>query len=259
MKIEYYHVDAFAKGVFSGNPAGVCLIDTPLSAETMQKIASENNLSETAFVTPEKDYYNIRWFSPKNEIDLCGHATLASAHVLFRHKAFSGKSIDFHSMSGILKVETSENTIWLDFPARPPVPCSPPSALLHAFKANPVEVLEARDYMLVFDSEDIIRDAKPDMQLLGVIDKTGIIITAPGTQSDFVSRFFAPREGIPEDPVTGSSHCTLIPYWADKLGKNRLSAMQLSERGGSLLCSYMQKRVKIGGKAVTFSYGYIEI
>ena len=260
MKIEYYHIDAFTKSVFKGNPAGVCLLEKPLTAETMQKIAFENNLSETAFVISEKGGYQIRWFTPEAEVDLCGHATLSAAHVLFNHKAHKTNKLEFQSKTGKLGVEKDGDWLYLDFPARPPMPCRAPAELLKALIYEPVKVMASvRDYMVVFHSETIIKKLTPDMELLKKLDKFGVMVTAPGDKADFVSRFFCPGEGVPEDPVTGSAHCTLIPYWSEQLGKNELNALQVSARGGQLKCRNLGERVKIGGQAVTFSQGWIEI
>ena len=260
MKIEYYHVDAFADGVFAGNPAGVCLLEQPISSVIMQKIALENNLSETAFVIPDQGFYQIRWFTPEVEVDLCGHATLASAHVLLNHKALKLRRLEFHSQTDCLSVKEEQGWLYLDFPARPPVSCRPPAELLNALNYNPVKVLASvRDYLVVFPSESTVKKLHPDMNSLKQIDKFGVIATAPGQTVDFVSRFFCPGQGIPEDPVTGSSHCTLIPYWSERLGKVDLEALQLSARGGRLMCRNLGQRVKIGGKAVTYSQGWLEI
>jgi PhzF family phenazine biosynthesis protein len=258
MQIEYFHVDAFTDQVFTGNPAGVCLLDTWLHADLMQMIASENNLSETAFVVPDGHYFGIRWFTPHVEIDLCGHATLASAHILFRHKSFVGSNIEFHSNTDRLTVEKTGDILTLDFPSRPPVSCPIPPILVQALSHDPIEVLSARDYLVVFQSEDIVRKLKPDMALLSKIDKA-VIVTARGKEADFVSRFFAPIYGIPEDPVTGSSHCTLIPYWSKQLSKSSLVALQVSSRGGRLYCQYQGDRVRIGGNAVTYLQGYFSV
>ena len=260
MKIEYYHIDAFADAVFKGNPAGVCLLEKPLSPETMQKIAFENNLSETAFVTSDKNGYQIRWFTPAVEVDLCGHATLSAAHVLFHHKDHKTNKLEFHSRTDKLGVEKDGEWLFLDFPARPPVPCRAPAELLKALIYEPVKVMASvRDYMVVFHSESIVKKLAPDMELLKSLAKSGVMVTALGENVDFVSRFFCPGQGVPEDPVTGSAHCTLIPYWSEQLGKKELNALQVSARGGRLICRNLGERVKIGGHAVTYSQGWIEI
>jgi PhzF family phenazine biosynthesis protein len=258
MQIEFFHIDAFTDQAFAGNPAGVCLLDKWLPADLMQRIAFENGLSETAFIVPAGPYFEIRWFSPKVEVDLCGHTTLASAHVLFRHKGFKGSSIEFHSNTDCLMVEKTGDILVLDFPARPPVPCPTPRGLIQALSRQPIEVLSARDYLAVFPSEEIVRKLKPDITLLSQLDKA-VIVTARGKDVDFVSRFFAPIYGIPEDPVTGSSHCTLIPYWSKKLSKSSLVALQVSPRGGRLYCQNQGDRVKIGGNAVTYLEGHLSV
>ncbi len=222
----------------------------------MQSIATENNLSETAFVVPAGPHFEIRWFTPQAEIDLCGHATLASGHVLFQHKKFSGSSIEFYSKSGLLTVERNGDILVLDFPSRPPVPCTIPPGLGQALGQHPLAVLTARDYLVVFPSEEIVRKLQPDIALLNQLEKA-VIVTAWGKEVDFVSRFFAPIYGIPEDPVTGSSHCTLIPYWSKQLSKDILVALQVSARGGKLYCQNCGDRVKIGGHAATYLQSYL--
>jgi PhzF family phenazine biosynthesis protein len=259
MKIEYYHVDAFTDKPFSGNPAGVCLLNRWLPDELMQKIAFENGLSETAFIVFEKDNYRIRWFTPEVEVDLCGHATLASAHVLFHHKGVVSSVISLRSNTEFLVVSKKEEILVLNFPSRPAVPSAVHPLLAQALGYNPVEVLSSRDYLAVYPSEEIVRNLKPDMALLSQLDKFGIIVTAPGNKVDFVSRFFCPRQGIPEDPVTGSAHCTLIPYWSKRLSKPVMTALQVSRRGGRLFCENAGERVNIGGQAVTYSQGFIEV
>jgi predicted PhzF superfamily epimerase YddE/YHI9 len=260
VKIEFYHIDSFAGSVFKGNPAGVCLLEKPLPPETMQRIAFENNLSETAFVLKDNNGYQIRWFTPGVEVDLCGHGTLASAHVLFNHKGVKSAKLEFASRSGALSVEKTGEWLYLDFPARPPMSCDGPPELLKALVYKPVKVMASvRDYLAIFATEGIVKKLAPDMERLKRLDKFGVIVTAPGDKVDFVSRFFCPGEGIPEDPVTGSAHCTLIPYWAEQLGKNDLNALQVSARGGQLNCRYLGDRVKIGGQAVTYSQGWIEL
>lgn len=258
MRLEYYHIDAFAEEAFSGNPAGVCFLNQWLPDDVMQKIALENGVPETAFIVTGTNDYKIRWFTPKVEVDLCGHATLASAHVLFHHKGVSDKAIHFISNSETLMVENTGKMLVLNFPSRPPFPCVAPPELASALGQIPLEVLASRDYLVLLPSEEIVRNLEPDMALLRRLDRFGLIVTAKGEKADFVSRFFCPGEGIPEDPVTGSSHCTLIPYWAKKLGKTSLDALQVSPRGGRLCCQYLGDRVRIGGRAVTYSQGFIE-
>ena len=263
--INYFHVDAFAQGPFTGNPAGVCPLDNWLSASLMQQIAAENNLAETAFIVlrpAAPAEYDIRWFTPAVEIDLCGHATLASAHVLFTHLGLMATQVTFHSQSGPLRVSREANgRLTLDFPSRPPqeLPAHP-TGLTDALGATPLRVLAARDLLALFSSEAEVRALKPDFARLAALDYVGIIATAPGTNGvDFVSRFFAPRVGVPEDPVTGSAHSTLIPFWAEKLGKTELHARQISPRGGDLWCQLRGERVDISGYAVTYSVGEIRV
>lgn len=265
MTIPLWHVDAFAGKIFTGNPAGVRLLDRWLAASFMLSIAAENDLPETAFVVQAGEGFELRWFTPSVEVDLCGHATLAAAHVLFHHRSWQASSITFSSQSGPLVVEKKGEVLVLDFPARPPLPCEPVATLLKGLGAKPLEVLGARDYLAVFATEEEVRRLAPDMALLARIDRMGVIATAPGSPrpgeppADFVSRFFAPGVGIPEDPVTGSSHCTLIPYWAKKLRRTILRALQVSPRGGELFCEDAGGRVKIGGRAVTYLAGEIEV
>ncbi len=257
MKMPYFEVDAFASKPFHGNPAGVCPLANWLPDATMQSIAAENNLSETAFFVPRGNDYELRWFTPKVEMDLCGHATLASAFILFSELGFRGDSVRFHTRSGILSVTREDDVLTLDFPSRPPASCTVPEALIRSLGRKPVEVLKARDYFVIFATEDDVRSLQPDFAGLGTLDAS-VIVTAPGSDCDFVSRFFAPTAGIPEDPVTGSAHCTLIPYWSQRLGKAKLFARQISKRGGELFCSDAGERVRIGGKAVLYLKGEIE-
>lgn len=255
MKIPYFHVDAFTDELFTGNPAGVCLLDTWLPDAILQKIAAENNLPETAFLVGNGGSYELRWFSPAVEIDLCGHATLASAFVL--HKTFANlpATLQFATKSGILSVEKQDDLFIMDFPARKAEKCTPPDELLSGLGTEPDSVYKARDFLAVFENEDQVRSLVPDLSRLAQLDCLGIIVTAPGRTVDFVSRFFAPAVGIPEDPVTGSSHCTLIPFWSEQTGKNELIAMQVSKRGGKLYCTNRGDRVSIGGRAVLFKHG----
>jgi PhzF family phenazine biosynthesis protein len=259
LKITYYHIDAFTSSPFAGNPAGVCPLETWLPDTTLQKIAAENNLSETAFFVPAGDHFDLRWFTPAIEVDLCGHATLASGYVLTHYLDYKGKVIQFDSKSGTLLVEHNDDILTLDFPSRPGEKRATPEALVKGLGKQPHEVYLARDYLAVFPSQADILAIQPDQEQLALLECLGIIVTAPGEGVDFVSRFFAPRAGIPEDPVTGSSHCTLIPYWAKRLGKTTLTARQLSARGGELFCSLNGERVKIGGKAVTYLKGELEV
>jgi len=260
MKLKIFQADAFASGLFKGNPAAVVPLTEWLSDQVMQQIAAENNLSETAFFIPEGDHFHIRWFTPKAEVNLCGHATLATAHILFNELNLPQKQIVFNSRSGMLTVRKIDDKLQLDFPADfvQPVDSSPDFA-----EALGIEVLTTfkgrTDYLLLFDSEETIRNLKPNFHLLQQADARGIIVTARGTEVDFVSRFFAPAVGVNEDPVTGSAHTTLIPFWAKRLNKTELTALQLSERGGQLWCKLDGERVLISGKAVTYLRGEIQV
>lgn len=259
MKIRQFQVDAFAERVFEGNPAAVCPLDHWLEDDLLQSIAEENNLSETAFFVPSAKGYQLRWFTPVTEVDLCGHATLAAAHVLFEELGYTGQRITFETRSGDLFVERDGIRLKMDFPACPAVPCDMSVLLTRGLGRRPIELLAADDYMAVFESEDIVRAIRPDQALLAQLDLRGVIITAPGVEVDFVSRFFAPKFGIPEDPVTGSAHCALTPYWATKLGKNRLIARQISKRGGRLACEFNGGRVTLSGSAITFMDANISV
>ncbi len=257
MKIPLYQIDAFTNKVFSGNPAAVCPLEKWLSEKQMQLIAAENNLSETAFFVKQKDGYALRWFTPTIEVDLCGHATLASAFVILDYLNPASHSVSFETKSGILVVRREGQLLAMDFPTRKADSCSIPEILIQALGKGPQEVLLSRDYLVVYESENIIRSLAPDMNLLSRLDTLGVIVTARGKNSDFVSRFFAPKVGVPEDPVTGSAHCTLIPYWSEKLGKKKLHAFQVSARGGELFCEDLGERVKIAGNAVRYSEGFL--
>lgn len=262
-RIPLYHVDAFTHEVFGGNPAAVCPLPRWLPEETLQAIAIENALPETAFLVGGGERFEIRWFLPDGqEIDLCGHATVASAHVLSRHLNPALREIVFHSKSGELRVTVDADWITLDFPSRPPIPAQAPAAVLAALGLQPAQVqqaLQSRDLMLVLDHEDTVRRLRPDPGLLQRLPggAHGIIVTAPAEKFDFVSRFFIPGSPIPEDPVTGSAHCTLIPYWADRLGKQEMLAAQVSARGGLLRCRLAGERVLIAGQAVTYLEGQL--
>lgn len=267
MKLPIYQIDAFASAVFKGNPAAVCPLERWLPESTMQSIAAENNLAETAFFVPRAPAagtaaaveYDLRWFTPEAEIDLCGHATLASAHVVFTTLEPSRESVTFHSKSGPLIVRREGDMLALDFPSRPPTRRDPPAGLVEALGASPSEVWASRDLMAVFDSEHAVRALTPSFDRIRALELFGLIVTAPGREVDFVSRFFAPSVGVPEDPVTGSAHCTLVPYWAKRLGKRRLSARQVSVRGGELLCEDRGDRVSMAGRAVQYLEGVIEV
>lgn len=257
MKLRQYQVDAFASRAFEGNPAAVCPLENWLDDELLQAIAEENNLSETAFFVATEKGYHLRWFTPVKEVDLCGHATLAAAHVIFDRLGYAGPVIAFETRSGDLFMEKRGDWLVMDFPACPPESIDPPNALIEGLGQRPIEVLAADDYMAVFDSEASVRAIKPDQAVLARLDLRGVIVTAPGVEVDFVSRFFAPKFGVPEDPVTGSAHCTLVPYWAGKLGKNKLSASQVSKRGGKLFCEVREDRVLLSGRAVIIIEGEI--
>lgn len=261
MRQKIYQVDAFTSKLFGGNPAAVCIMDKWLPDETMQQIASENRLSETAFSVPDNGKYVIRWFTPDLEVELCGHATLASAHVLFEHRGFAGKEIEFVSPhSGALKVEKTEEGLVLDFPADVVEEIRIPYDVVKTLHASPVKAFRGRtDFMFVFAGRSEIENMKPDFKLLAEMGGRGVIVTAPGVNVDFVSRFFAPQTGINEDPVTGSAHTTLTPFWSATLGKKKLKALQVSERGGELICEDLGERVKIAGKAVTYMEGELLI
>ncbi len=259
MEIPIYQVDAFTGRVFSGNPAAVCPLKGWLPDDLLQAIAAENNLSETAFFVPEGDAYPIRWFTPAAEVDLCGHATLASAYVFFSFLDKTARRVRFSSRSGPLGVARSSDMLAMDFPSQPPVPCKAPPALLSSLGGNPAEILCSEDYFVVYENEEDIRNLTPDMAGLASLDLRGVIATAPGGPADFVSRFFAPALGIPEDPVTGSAHCALTPYWAKRLGKDDLYARQISGRGGELYCRNLGERVAISGRAVLYMKGIIEV
>jgi PhzF family phenazine biosynthesis protein len=257
MRIPIYQVDAFSSSVFSGNPAAVCPLSEWLPSETLQAIAAENNLAETAFFVRDNGRFALKWFTPVCEVDLCGHATLASAHVLFHELNEPGDTIRFETKSGELTVRRAGDHLALDFPSRPPGPTEVHPDLLRALGGKPLEVLAARDYMVRYASQAELAALRPDFGLLAGVDKFAVIATAPGDECDFVSRFFAPAKGIPEDPVTGSAHCTLIPYWAKQLDKTELKARQISKRGGELFCKLNGDRVKISGHAVLFLRGEI--
>jgi PhzF family phenazine biosynthesis protein len=261
MTIPIFQVDAFASEVFAGNPAAVCLLDAWIDDRKLQSIAAENNLSETAFLVRNEDGFDLRWFTPMTEVALCGHATLASAFVLFSFQKWPEKEIRFQTrQSGQLVVAKQGDILEMDFPSRPPYARTPPAGLKEALGVAPKEVLgSAEDLLVVLDSEQAVQEAHPDFSALARVECRGICITAGGDRSDFVSRFFAPRVGIPEDPVTGSAHCVLIPYWAGVLGKKDLHAFQISNRGGELFCTLAGERVKIAGKAALYLEGTIRI
>lgn len=257
MKIRQFQVDAFTSALFKGNPAAVCPLESWLDDTLMQRIAAENNLSETAFFVPVDQGFELRWFTPAKEVDLCGHATLATAHVLFNHLNYPDSEIRFQTRSGELRVTKGDTGISMDLPAIRGKLCVTLEELTQALGKTPLSVMSASNYMVVYSSEDDIRQLQPDMAILGRLQLQGVIATAPGKEVDFVSRFFAPKAGIPEDPVTGSAHCMLTPYWANRLGKKRLLAKQLSLRSGDLICELNGDRVTLIGEAVTFLEGII--
>jgi PhzF family phenazine biosynthesis protein len=259
MRVPYYRVNAFTASAFGGNPAGVCILQEWLPDDLLQRIAAENNLSETAFLAGRDGFFDLRWMTPTAEVDLCGHATLAAAFVLFFEVKHKEACVEFQTKSGRLSAHLKDHLIELDFPSRPPAACPAPEILIHALGAKPAEVLKSRDYVAVFGSQAEVAALKPDMNLVSELDSLGLIVTAPGDTADFVSRFFAPQVGVPEDPVTGSAHSSLIPYWAERLGKTDLFARQISKRGGELYCRHLGDRVGIGGKAVIYSRGELEI
>ena len=261
MEIPVHHVDAFVTtGVFTGNPAAVCPLREWLPDRVLQSIASENNLSETAFLVGGDGRYAIRWMTPANEIDLCGHATLASAHVVFATLEPGRTEVRFDSMSGPLFVRKEGDVLVLDFPSRPPEKVALREDVAAALGRPPLELFASRDYVAMYASADDVRGLAPDMGRLRALDRKGVTVTARGEGDvDFVSRFFAPGYGIDEDPVTGSAHTNLSPLWAKRLGRSRLHARQLSPRGGDLVCEDRGDRVSIGGRVATFLEGTIRI
>lgn len=262
MRLPIYQVDAFADALFGGNPAAICPLSEWLPDATMQAIAAENNLAETAFFVPDGRDFSLRWFTPTVEVDLCGHATLASGHVVLRLMEPEREAVAFKTVkAGTLTVRRHADMLMMDFPSRPPAPIEPPPGLLAALGGEPRQVLKARDHMVVYGSPPEVSALDPDFAALAKVeDCWAAIVTAPGENGiDFVSRFFAPAKGVPEDPVTGSSHCTLVPYWAGRLGKNELRARQLSRRGGTLTCALHGDRVSIGGRTVLYLEGQITV
>jgi PhzF family phenazine biosynthesis protein len=260
MRFPIYQVDAFASRVFSGNPAAVVPLDRWLEDATLQAIAAENNLSETAFLRWGNEGWDIRWFTPACEIDLCGHATLASAWVVFNHLDKSAKAVEFGSKSGALRVVQLEDGILeLDFPSRPASPSDSPADLVGGLGSAPQAVMKARDYLALYATEAEVRALKPDFGRLKKVPSTGIIATARGESCDFVTRFFAPASGIDEDPVTGSAFCTLIPFWSGRLAKKKMRALQVSARGGEVFCEMRGARVGIAGRCVPFLEGSITV
>lgn len=260
MQLPMYQVDAFTDRVFSGNPAAVCPLEAWLPDAVLQAIAAENNLAETAFFVKDGAGYHLRWFTPLAEVDLCGHATLASADVLFRHLGYARDAVHFTTRSGVLTVERRGALYAMDFPVSAPAPCVAPAALAEGLGVTPRETLKAFDYIAVLDSEAAVRALVPDFARLATLDLRGIAVTAPGDHVDFVSRFFAPRVGVNEDPVTGSAHCELAPYWSARLGgRTDLVAEQVSARGGTVRCELRGDRITLCGHAAHYMTATISI
>lgn len=261
MKLPIYQVDAFTNKVFGGNPAAVIPLEDWIDEGLMQNIALENNLSETAYIVKTDEGYHIRWFTPGYEIDLCGHATLASAYIIKNFLEPHLQEISFTTQkAGPLKTTVKDGVYTLDFPSRMPVECEVPEDLLESVGVTtPVEVRRSRDYFVVLPSEEAVRNVEPNYSLMGKLDTVGVIVTARGHEADAVSRCFYPGAGIPEDPVTGSAHCNIVPYWSQKLGKTKLFCQQLSPRGGELDCELDGDRVLMSGKCVLFLQGEITI
>lgn len=258
MRLPIYQIDAFAGELFAGNPAAVVPLEQWIDDSLLQSIAMENNLSETAFFLPAGDHYELRWFTPSAEVRLCGHATLASAHVIYNELGDESEQIQFETLSGRLTVERRGEKLVMDFPARVPELAPAPDGLAGALGADPVEThLAGDDILAVFDKESDIPMINPDFRALSKLDCRGVIVTAPGQSADFVSRFFAPAVGVPEDPVTGSAHCALTPYWAERLGKKTLKGFQLSLRGGEVICELKGDRVGLAGRTVKYLQGEI--
>lgn len=261
MRLPLFQVDAFASRVFTGNPAAVCLLDAWLDDPTLQAIAAENNLSETAFLVEDREGWSLRWFTPATEVALCGHATLASALVVLGRLRRPGPTVRFRTRwSGELGVTKVGDLFVMDLPARPPRAAAAPAGLGRALGAELVEVHDSEeDLLVVLESEAAVRSLTPDLPALERVETRGVIVTAAGEACDFVSRFFAPTVGVPEDPVTGSAHCVLTPFWAARLGRPRLTARQVSRRGGELICESRGERVDVAGRAVLYLEGSIEI
>ncbi|MBU1247562.1 MAG: PhzF family phenazine biosynthesis protein [Proteobacteria bacterium] len=258
MKLDIFQIDAFASSIFSGNPAAVIPLYEWLSDETLQHIATENGLSETAFFVRKQEYYELRWFTPACEVDLCGHATLAAAFVLFEFLDAPDDCVVFDTKSGRLFVDNDGGLLSMDFPSWKPKPFQVTERVVQALGARPLELYSSRDFLAVFEHPEQVMALKPDMGKVADLDGLALIATAPGEGDyDFISRCFVPAAGIPEDPVTGSAHCTLVPFWAERLGKKTLTAFQASARGGELFCEDLGDRVKIAGHAVCYMVGTI--
>jgi PhzF family phenazine biosynthesis protein len=252
-----FQIDAFTDRLFAGNPAAVVLLPAWLPDATLQAIAGENNLSETAFLVRQGETFGLRWFTPTVEVDLCGHATLASAFVLFEEHQAAGPQVVFETRSGMLKVEVRGELLAMDFPSRPPTRTGPIPSLARTLGIEPSEVLAAHNLLVVLENRRDVERLRPDLDAIAALDAHAVIVTAPGGDCDFISRFFAPKAGIPEDPVTGSAHCTLTPYWSARLGKRTLHARQVSRRGGEIFCEDRGERVTIAGRAVRYLEGRI--
>ncbi|MDH5613229.1 MAG: PhzF family phenazine biosynthesis protein [Gammaproteobacteria bacterium] len=259
MKLPIYQIDAFAEKTFEGNPAAVIPLHQWLDDDVMQAIAAENNLAETAFFVPVNDGFHIRWFTPDKEVKLCGHATLASAFVLFNLLAFDEETIKFDSLSGPLFVTQNGHFLTLDFPSQVPQPCDLPEDLVKGLGKRPVECLSNEDFILVFENDSDVASIIPNHEHLKKVALRGVIVTAPSKDYDFVARVFAPKYGIAEDPVTGSAYTQLMPYWSKRLGMSKLKARQISLRGGNVFCELKTDRVLISGSAVKYLEGMIEI
>ena len=259
--LQIFQIDAFTSEIFKGNPACVMPLDNWLPDDTLLKIAKENNVSETAYFIKKEDHFYLRWFTPEIEMDLCGHATLATAYCLRNHLNYKKDSVKFDSMSGELVVKFNADYMQMDFPHRKPIKSDLPQNILDSLSIKPIEILKSRDYVLIYDNEDQIKNIKIDKELFDKknIDPGGVVITSVGTKSDFVSRYFVPQCSFFEDPVTGSTHCSLVPYWSEKLNKKKLKSIQLSERGGEMICEDVLNRVLINGKAVTYSDGHVHL
>ncbi|WP_455212579.1 PhzF family phenazine biosynthesis protein [Kaarinaea lacus] len=252
MRLSLYQVDAFSSNIFSGNPAAICPLENWLEDSVLQAIAEENNLSETAFFIPQNNGYHLRWFTPLHEVDLCGHATLAAAHILFTKLGQSDSEILFYTRSGELKVNKNNALLTMDFPALSCEPCDTPEALIKGLGKTPRQVYRGDDYLVIFDNEQDIKNITPNFLYLHQLDLRGVGITARGTEVDYVSRYFAPKYGVDEDPVTGSFHCLSAPLWGQRLNKSRLTARQVSPRGGELLCELVNNRVLLSGYCATY-------
>jgi PhzF family phenazine biosynthesis protein len=262
VKIPSYHIDAFAGAIFSGNPAMVCPLDRWLDDETLQLITRENSLPVTAFFVESGDHYELRWFAEAVELNLCGHGTIATASVIFDSMDGDQESITFKTKGGTFNVARDGSLIVMDFPVHEAAPCSPrPEDLVRALGREPREILKAQNqnYLAVYEGEEDIRAIAPDMELLKAVDCLGAIVTAKGANSDFVSRYFAPGLGIPEDAATGSTHCTLAPYWSKRLGLRKLHALQLSQRGGELWCESLDDKVRISARAARYAEGFLHV